>query len=201
MFFRKPRKDIALLLLPALGFFALVSLFTKFYLGLRYVLPAFPFLFVFCGIILAEKRWKKILEDRRLLCLFIALVSFHAVSSLAVYPHFLAYFNEAINPSDATDFLSDSNLDWGQDLYFFQEFVKDNNIGKVNFIYFGWPFYDERFPQAFYNKQCGPFHGNVAISATALIGRDSTERECFEWLRGQEPKEKIGFTIYFFKLE
>jgi len=201
LLFRNPRKDAMLMLMPAVAFFVLVSLFTNFYLGLRYVLPVFPFLFVFCGIILAEKRWKKILEDRRLLYLFIVIVAFHAVSTIAVYPHFLAYFNEAINPSDAIDHLSDSNLDWGQDLWLFQQYVEENNIERVNFIYFGWPFYDERFPQAFYNKQCEPLHGNVAISATALVGRDFAERSCFEWLREQEPKEKIGFTIYYFELE
>jgi len=201
LLFKKPRKDVGLMLMPAIGFFVLVSLFTKFYLGLRYILPVFPFLFVFCGILLAGKRWKKILKDRRLLYLFIVIIAFHAISSLAVYPHFLAYFNETINPSDATDYLSDSNLDWGQDLYFFQDYVKENNIEKVNFIFFGWPFYDERFPQAYYNKQCGSLHGNVAISATALVGRDSTERKCFEWLRAQKPRAKIGFSIYFFELE
>lgn len=41
------------------------------------------------------------------------------VSTLSVYPHSLAYFNEAAGgPENGEKHLLHSNLDWGQDLYY-----------------------------------------------------------------------------------
>ncbi|MFH1235113.1 MAG: glycosyltransferase family 39 protein [Candidatus Diapherotrites archaeon] len=199
-FARKPELKIVSLLLPALAFFLAVSFFGKFYLGLRYVLPAFPFLFVFCGILLDEKTENSFLKGKNLTALLVLLLAFHAFSSLSIYPHYLSYFNESIGPQNAAKALSDSNLDWGQDLYYFMDFVRANNIEKVDFIYFGWPFYGANFPEAFYGPSCEPIKGKIAISVTILTGRDSGEHKCYEWLRKETPKAKIANTIYYYEL-
>jgi len=200
-FARRPELKYASLLVPALGFFAFNSFFVKFYLGLRYVLPCFPFLFVFCGILLSGKRGKAVMKDRRLLAAFVLLLSFHALSSLSVYPHYLAYFNEAIGPDNAAEYLSDSNLDWGQDLLLFMEYVRAQGIESVNFIYFGWPFYGENFQEAYFNPSCEPIDGKIAISATYLVGRNAEEFKCYSWLREREPMAKIGHTIYYYEVD
>lgn len=199
-FARKPEPKAASLLVPALGFFIIASLFSRFYLGLRYILPCFPFLFVFCGILLSDKRDKIVSRDKRLLAVFVILLCVHAVSSLLIYPHYLAYFNELIGPENAIHYLSDSNLDWGQDLYYFQDFVKAHGIKRVNFIYFGWPFYGAFFPEAHYSPSCKPIEGNIAISATYLVGRNSKEHECYKWLRERKPIARIGYSIYFYEI-
>jgi 4-amino-4-deoxy-L-arabinose transferase-like glycosyltransferase len=199
-FARKPELKVISLLLPALAFFLAVSFFGKFYLGLRYILPCFPFLFVFCGILLDEKRENSFLKSKNLTALLVLLLAFHAFSSLSIYPHYLSYFNEFIGPQNATKALSDSNLDWGQDLYYFTDFVRANNIEKVDFIYFGWPFYGSDFKEAFYGPSCEPIKGKIAISTTILTGRDSGEHKCYAWLRKETPKAKIANTIYYYEL-
>ncbi|MCX6802856.1 MAG: glycosyltransferase family 39 protein [Candidatus Diapherotrites archaeon] len=197
---RKPRLDAFSLLVPAVGFFLITSLMVRFYLGLRYVLPAFPFLFVFCGILLDEKREKPLIGSKFASYALLLLLAFHAFSSLSIYPHYLAYFNEFIGPGNAPLYLTDSNLDWGQDLYYFMDFVRTNNIDKVDFIYFGWPYYGADFPEAYYGPSCEPITGKIAISATSLTGVDSGGFKCYEWLRKETPKAKIAWTIYYYEL-
>ncbi|MEM0359992.1 MAG: glycosyltransferase family 39 protein [Candidatus Diapherotrites archaeon] len=200
-FIRKPELKPIAVLFPAIAFFIIVSFFGKFYLGLRYVLPVFPFLFVFCGIILDEKRCKNFSKNKIFSHALIIILAVHALSSLLAYPHYLAYFNEFIGSNNATIALSDSNLDWGQDLYYFMDFVRESKIEKVNFIYFGWPYYNSsNFPEAFYSPSCEPIKGKIAISTTILTGRDSAEHKCYEWLRRQTPKAKIANTIYHYEL-
>jgi hypothetical protein len=90
---------------------AAVSGLTDLNLGLRYVLPALPFVFLLAGSLVASgrPRW----------CTGLALVALLAnlVSVARVHPLELSYFNAlAGGPLRARWHLIDSNLDWGQDL-------------------------------------------------------------------------------------
>src|SRR5205823_7999770 len=50
-----------------------------------------------------------------------------AVSSLSVYPHSLAYFNEvAGGPENGHDHLVNSNIDWGQDLLYLKAWLDEH---------------------------------------------------------------------------
>ena len=51
-------------------------------------------------------------------------------STLSVYPHQLAYFNEAAGgPENGCKHLLGSNLGWGQNLLFVKEWYQKNNLG------------------------------------------------------------------------
>jgi 4-amino-4-deoxy-L-arabinose transferase-like glycosyltransferase len=98
------------LLLAALPL-VLLSAARDLNLGLRYALPAFPFLFLLAGCAAGDDRprWA-----RRLVAL--ALL-WNAACVARIHPHELAYFNEAAGgPAGGRFHLIDSNLDWGQDL-------------------------------------------------------------------------------------
>ncbi len=60
-------------------------------------------------------------------------------STLSVYPHQLAYFNELAGGSDqGRQHLLGSNLDWGQDLLYFQEWLAARPTGeRVHLAYHG----------------------------------------------------------------
>ncbi len=92
---------------------AMLSLLQDVNLGLRYALPAFPFLFLLAGTaasdLTSSSRWK------RIACW--AAVAWNLVAIARIHPHELAYFNElAGGPARGRFHLVDSNLDWGQDL-------------------------------------------------------------------------------------
>ena len=111
--YRTRWRDDLVLLAPPIALFALVSSQTGFSHHLRYVLPVFPFAFVWAG-----KAARAVNEKhRKTACLAAAALAWFAASSLWVYPHTLSYFNElGGGPSGGPDHLTDSNADWGQDL-------------------------------------------------------------------------------------
>ena len=78
---------------------------------------------------------------------FSILLIWYLAEFISVYPSYLTYFNEfaLLRPSWASDgqaggpagghnYVVDSNLDWGQDLWRLGDFVKANNIQKYTLI-------------------------------------------------------------------
>ena len=115
------------LLAPAIGILWLVSSQTGFNHHLRYVLPAFPFLFIFASrtALLLNSRWTLV----RLLPVVCVLGTI--ISSLSVYPHSLSYFNELSGGSiNGWKHLDYSNIDWGQDLIYVKEWVEQHPNAK-----------------------------------------------------------------------
>lgn len=98
---------VALAAAPVLA----MSLLTDINLGLRYVLPSLPFLFLLASSAAAQGRpawWKS-------LCF--TAVAYNAVVLARIHPHELSYFNELIGgPTKGRFHLIDSNIDWGEDL-------------------------------------------------------------------------------------
>ena len=62
------------------------------------------------------------------------------VSSLLVYPHSLSYFNElAGGPAHGSEHLLDSNIDWGQDLLYLRDWLKEHPEARpLQLAYFGY---------------------------------------------------------------
>jgi hypothetical protein len=110
-----PLREELLLLVPMLAVLTLVSSQTGFSHHLRYVLPAFPFLFILIG------RLGRSFErgDWKLAAAVCLLLGWSVVSSLSVVPHSMSYFNElAGGPKNGWRHLDNSNTDWGQDLLY-----------------------------------------------------------------------------------
>ena len=123
--------DELFLLAPAIVVIFLVSSQTGFNHHLRYVLPAFPFLFVFAGrtalLLQSPTRWIR--------CVPVLLVLATIASSLSVYPHSLSYFNEPSGGSiNGWKHLDYSNVDWGQDLLFAKEWADAHPEAEPLFV-------------------------------------------------------------------
>lgn len=134
-------RDEFVLLLPAAVILAFVSSQTGFNHHLRYVLPIFPFVFIWIGRLGRPRtnpasRWNRWLA-RPLIALSLA---WSIGSSLWYYPHSLSYFNElAGGPLGGRWHLLDSNLDWGQDLYYLKSWLDDHPQAKpLGLAYFGY---------------------------------------------------------------
>lgn len=195
---KKPDIELFSILMPALLFFIIASLFGRFYLGLRYILPAFPFLFVFVAGAFSPKL-TSITKNRAVLALFSILLIWHLFASLSIYPHYLAYFNELIGgPANGPKYLTDSNIDWGQDFFYFQEFAEAQNWKEPTFIYFGWPF-PTMFMPFNWNVGCKVPKGKFTISVSALTGV-TPDRNCFRNLLKIEPKKRITWSIYYYEI-
>src|SRR3989344_2863577 len=129
--------EIAMLLWLAI--YWATSLRSTLNIGVRHLLPIYPF-----TILLVSGQALKIIQNSNIknkivpILIFI-LAGWYVFENLSVYPHYLTYFNQTVGgPSGGYRYVVDSNLDWGQDLKRFSDWVKKNNIPKIEFDYFGW---------------------------------------------------------------
>jgi 4-amino-4-deoxy-L-arabinose transferase-like glycosyltransferase len=169
----------AYLVVPALFLLAYVSLALEQQVGLRYLLPAFPFLFVFTARVAASAPAPRHSAARReaaagepaanrrqdgpgraesslagwgLTILTGLLAGWTAVSSLAVHPRYIPYFNELAGGSPrGYRWLADSNLDWGQDgAYMHGDYARTS-------------------PVRLWFDPTGPIAGRIAVGLSSLV--------------------------------
>lgn len=116
--------DEFLLIFPALLFLA-ISMMSSIDIGIRHVLVILPFLYIFTSRLVKVPNFffQKIL---------IMLVIFEVIIALTAFPNYLAYFNQIAGGSkNGLKHLSDSNLDWHQNMIRFAKYARQNNIQKV----------------------------------------------------------------------
>ncbi len=114
-----------------IALFLIVSAFSSLNLGIRHILPIFPFAYAATVIALHD-------APRRLRNVSVALVALHVVIGVAAYPSYLSYFNQLIGSHrNADGVLIDSNLDWGQDLKRLRYWADDHGIEHIRIHYFG----------------------------------------------------------------
>ena len=108
------------------------ALTTNLNLGLRHILPVYPFIFIGVGVVVAKvvARWR---VPGVLASVMLALALF--IESSLAYPNFIPFFNVFVG--DGFKLLGDSNLDWGQDLKELAEWQKQNPGRKLYLHYFG----------------------------------------------------------------
>ncbi len=106
------RREILYLVLPAVIYFA-VAATSNMNIGARHLLPIYPFLYVLA----AGAATQLIFSNRRWIIAVGLLVAWQAADALSMYPAYMAFGNEAWGgPSKVHLYLSDANVDWGQQL-------------------------------------------------------------------------------------
>jgi hypothetical protein len=131
--------EVAVLLVPALVLFAMSTL-TNINLGLRYVLPIFPYVFISTGKLAPWALGSSWRNHRRLaVAAIIVSLGMTATATISIHPHYLAYFNVVSGgPGKGSLHLIDSNIDWGQDLVTLRGWLNQNAPGeRVGLAYFG----------------------------------------------------------------
>jgi hypothetical protein len=210
--FWKPKKEkdnIAkiVILTPVLVLFVF-ALSTKINLGIRYLLPIFPLLYVFVSFLAEKFSLEDIKETIKgklsfagfFSIIFLFLISWHFISSIKTYPHYLAYFNEAIGGSkNGMRYITDSNLDWGQDLKRLADYVEKHDIEKIHLDYFGKanPKYYLKNKYIEWSANKKPEPGWYAISATYF--QQANVYGDYQWLKNVKPYTTIGYSILIFK--
>jgi hypothetical protein len=194
---RLPRRELAAWLAPLAAVGLAMTGLNRLNIGLRYLLPIFPFLFLAIAACFAR--------PGRAPALVAGLaVAYSAATALAVHPAHLAYFNPLSGgPANGHRWLLDSNLDWGQDLYRLPAALAERGVREpVKLLYFGHV--DPRL----YGIDSvllppGPAAGVIAVSVTYLMGFSypvTAPDDGFvpvgvdhvAWLRGREPDARLG---------
>jgi hypothetical protein len=132
---RRPR-EVLFLGLPAV-FYLAVAMASPLNIGVRHVLPVFPFVFALAGggagwLIQQRREWGYVVG---------ALLLWHVVDSIRVFPNYLPYANELWGgPAKTNLYFSDSATDWAQQLKWTKEWVDAHNVKECWFAYFAAPF-------------------------------------------------------------
>jgi 4-amino-4-deoxy-L-arabinose transferase-like glycosyltransferase len=195
--------DELCLLVPA-ALFTGAMCATSANLGLRYLLPVYPLLFVLASRVARaapQARWAR--------AALAALALWYAGGTLWIHPHYLSYFNElAGGPARGHLWLDDSNLDWGQDLARLGRYLEEHDIERIKlrtspvFHPESWGVRWEPISDHEWAYERPP--GLYAISAQLLIRGEHHARQTGEgtdWLSRYEPVARIGYSIYLFRFD
>jgi hypothetical protein len=203
-------REVVYLLVPAL-FYLLVAIVAGMDIGARHILPVDTFMFVLAAggitaLAAANRRWAWVGG---------ALVAAHAVSSLAVFPNYMAYANEAWGgPKNVHNLLSDANVDWAQQLYQVKAWQDRHPGEECWFAYFAYPEIDP----ATYGITCHHLptadsfwlggadvtppviHGHVLLSAGDLSGCEWPSGHDNPYLdfQGAKPSEVIDHAVFVY---
>lgn len=206
---RRPARDGFWLLFPAFAYFALAC-GVKTQLGVRYILPVYPFLCVAAGCGAASLwscgKWRRALAA--------ALLAWQAASVLRCAPDQLAYFTDlAGGPARGVDWLVDSNLDWGQGLaelgaelsrrgspvvYLSYFGVADPSAYGIRYLPLGWVSNVARREGAAQPAPGAPVL--LAVSATNRQGVYYANPESWSWLSSRAPVFTAGHSIFLYDL-
>lgn len=219
-------RDEITLLAPAVTIIVLVSYCTGFNHHMRYVFPAFPFLFVWISRIGSCLQWsvnwrtniEKPANDvgksvtpvtqvnnttfpkyrfivARMLVVF--AMSWSIASGLWIYPHSLSYFNELTGgPKGGHWHLVDSNIDWSQDLLYFDRYLKGNpGIHPLHLAFYG--LYDPTVAGIkFLPPPTRPEPGWYALSVNRLHQYDGQ----YDYFFRLRPVASVGYSIYIYHI-
>ena len=115
-------------------FYLMVAMGSKINIGVRHILP----LYVFLAVLIAGAAWRLMRGNRRWQYVVAALLLFHVFSSVRSYPNYMAYSNELWGgPSQTYKYLTDSNVDWAQQLKSTKQYLDGRGIKECWFAYFG----------------------------------------------------------------
>jgi hypothetical protein len=199
------RGDLLLFYVP-ISLFIVLSFMNRLNVGVRYLLPAYPFLcFFIARLYWSCKGWRG--AQLALPLLFVV----HLVSVLRTSPHYISYFNELSGgATNGYRNLIDSNIDWGQDLPDLKKFMTEHGIEKIQLAYFG-----HGLP-GFYGINYEPLSlpakpGYAAISVTLLQGHpyfltyldppQIAEAGQFRALGKLQPVGRAGYSMLIYKID
>jgi 4-amino-4-deoxy-L-arabinose transferase-like glycosyltransferase len=126
------REILFLTVPPAL--YLIVAMNSKMNIGVRHILP----LYIFLAVLIAGAARSLMRGGRRWQYVVAALLLFHVFSSVRSYPNYMAYANELWGgPSQTYKYLTDSNVDWAQQLKSTKQYLDGRGIKECWFAYFG----------------------------------------------------------------
>jgi 4-amino-4-deoxy-L-arabinose transferase-like glycosyltransferase len=178
-------------------------------IGVRYLIPSLPFLFVLAGRVARWSRPSPVVAR----ALVVGLLVWLASVSFAAHPDYLPYFNEVAGGSEGGErFLADSNLDWGQDLPRLAEWFREEKPGGIYLAWFGsappaaygiryrWlPGKGAGFPLPI-EPDIPPCKEYLVVSVHCLLGVPFPGSNPYAWLRGRQPSVQIAPSLRVYEI-
>ncbi len=115
-------------------------------IGVRHLLPTIPLILILSISAIKssiQRQEEKTEKNRRTylkpaMGIIALLLIWHVTEAAITSPRFLSYFNESGGSTqEGHRLVTDSNYDWGQDLWRLEKTVQENGISKIAVDYFG----------------------------------------------------------------
>lgn len=176
-------------------------------LGVRHILVIYPMLAMVAGFGVA-RLFQAGAKKRLTVLVVVGLLAWQVLSSAWIHPDYLAYFNELVR-SEPERILSDSDLDWGQDLQRLSDKLKKLGVKEVSLACFGTiDFSQHGFPRVIMLRPYQPATGWIAVSVHMLTiesGAIQQEQRRTDhplgWLEAYQPVARIGKTIKLYYIQ
>lgn len=131
-------REILFLTVPAF-FHLYIAMISRMNIGVRHILP----LYAFFAVLIGGAAWSLIQRHRAWVYVVGVLLAYQAVTAVRMYPAYMAYANEFWGgPTQTWKLLSDSNVDWAQQLKATRRYIDKNHIHDCWIIYFAQPVVD-----------------------------------------------------------
>jgi 4-amino-4-deoxy-L-arabinose transferase-like glycosyltransferase len=213
---RLKARDEWFLLVPC-GLILVIVCAWKVNIGLRHLLPLYPFLYLFAGRLLMPDhreapsgrwRWEAVLVA--------AGLAWNGVEAVRITPEHLAYFNFlAGGPAGGHRYLLDSNCDWGQASKALKRYLDAQGVPMIYCAFTGnsdpW-YYGVRY-------QYAPGSGNMrsakerparmpleaprelfAINAMVLHSLHFSDHHLYDWLLDRQPVARPGWSWFVYDI-
>ena len=212
----KKRDQKILVILIPFAVYTIFVLFSKINIGVRYYLPAFPFLFIAGGAFLD---WLLGRPARRFGVVVAAvLLCWMGVEAVRAFPDQMPYFNQLAASRPHWWYLSDSNVEWGDDVEQLAAYLKARgetrvgaavSAGWTTLTQYGVDYVDllsqpaDWTPDTRYVAIGAGFLNGSTVPARLINDRWSTEEErvnFFDAYRRRTPEVVIGNSIYLYRI-
>jgi len=192
---------------PAVYF--LIACTSPLQIGHRYIMPIYPFIFLILGVGV-RRLWTSLASRAAVL----ALGAWLAASTVSARPYFLAYFHEAAGgPDSGHEYLTDSNVDWGQGLRALKAYLDERGVRQIYLSYFGTadpnaygfryasvaPLTLPGFPDQDVDLSREP-RALLVVSATNYQSTYYPDRALFRWLHSRRPAAILAGSLLVFDI-
>jgi len=215
----KKRESGHLWMLVPFVLYTVFILLSHIDIGVRYYLPAYSFLFILGGALLAS-----LLKSRRVvrvgMVVAIALMCWIGIEAVRIFPDHLSYMNQIASRHPHWWYLSDSNVEWGEDIpalaaylrargetrvraNFLGDFIILHHYGVQPLVMAGATA-EEPEKTRYVAVGASYLNGSTVPETLTLEGRPATESErvnFFDKYRHQTPEAVFGGSIYLYRAD
>jgi hypothetical protein len=212
--FAAKRDQRFLWLVVPVGVYLAISLTSHINIGIRHLLPVYPFLFIAGGALLSQ-----LIDARGRLgiVVLIVLIGWMASEAARTFPDYTPYMNQLASAHAHWYYLSDSNVEWGDDVGALAAYLKARGETKVTAaLSAGWSTlvrYDvgyldllalppDKTPETRYVAIGASFLNGSVIAMPA--GKVVSNEERINYLaqyRTRTPEATFGGSIYLYRMK
>jgi hypothetical protein len=166
-----------------------IAMSSRINIGVRHVLPLYASFAVIGGVGAAALLRNATTRTWRVYAVF-ALFAWQVISGALSHPDYLSYTNE-ITRGHPENFVAESDLDWGQDMYKVGEFLNRMGATEVSFTPYNVTYLEagRAFPKCTYSNWYHPAPGwnVVSLGGWKVFNHPG-------WIGNRQPQFRIGRT-------